>query len=150
LQKQLEQLEQDFSIEWQEYRFDELFDNIVQGRRLKKQDQTPGKIPFVMAGVTNTGIVDFVGNTIRVFPENSLTIDIFGNVFYRGYEYGMGDDTGAYWNAANHIPKFAMLYIATTIQKFMSGKFDFGHKLIPTANIGQLTNIKFLLQTAQG
>jgi len=136
MQSQLEQLEKDFGIEWQEYRFDELFDNIVQGSRLKKQDQIAGNMPFVMAGVTNTGIVDYIGNRVRVFPKNSLTIDIFGNVFYRDYEYGMGDDTGAYWNTDNHIPKFAMLYIATTMQKFMSGKFDFGHKLRSSRSLG--------------
>ena len=129
MQNQLEQLEKDCGIEWREYRLDEVFDNIVQGRRLKKQDQVSGCLPFVMAGVTNTGIVDYIGNEVRVFPKNSLTVDIFGNVFYRSYEYGMGDDTGAYWNADNRIPKFAMLYIATTMQKYMAGKFDFGHKL---------------------
>ena len=112
-----------------EFNFNELFENIVQGRRLKKQDQISGGTPFVMAGVTNTGIVDYIKNDVRIFPKNSLTVDIFGNVFYRSYEYGMGDDTGAYWNTDNRIPKFSMLYIATTMQKFMVGKFDFGHKL---------------------
>ncbi|MDP2761586.1 MAG: restriction endonuclease subunit S [Sideroxyarcus sp.] len=129
MQGQLNQMEKDFGIEWREYRLDELFDNIVQGRRLKKQDQVLGGLPFVMAGVTNTGIVNYVGNIVRIFPENSLTVDIFGNVFYRGYEYGMGDDVGAYWNAGHHIPKCVMLYIAAAMQKSMSGKFDFGHKL---------------------
>ena len=85
------------------FSFHQLFDSIVQGRRLKKQDQVSGKMPFVMAGVTNTGVVDYIGNQVRIFPKNSLTVDIFGNVFYRSYEYGMGDDTGAYWNTDNHI-----------------------------------------------
>ncbi len=143
MQSQLEQLEKDCGIEWLEYRLDELFDNIVQGRRLKKQDQISGRLPFVMAGVTNTGIVDHIKNEVRVFPKNSLTVDIFGNVFYRSYEYGMGDDVGAYWNADNNIPKFAMLYIATTIQKYLSGKFDFGHKL----RSSQSLNFKIQLPT---
>ena len=136
MQNQLQQLEKTYSIEWREYRLDELFNNIVQGRRLKKQDQVSGMLPFVMAGVTNTGIAGYIGNEVRVFPKNSLTVDIFGNVFYRTYEYGMGDDTGAYWNTDTQIPKFSMLYIATTMQKFMSGKFDFGHKLRSSRSIG--------------
>ena len=103
------------------FSFHQLFDSIVQGRRLKKQDQVSGKMPFVMAGVTNTGVVDYIGNQVRIFPKNSLTVDIFGNVFYRSYEYGMGDDTGAYWNTDNHISKSAMLYLATTMQRFMVG-----------------------------
>ena len=129
MQSQLEQLEKDSSIEWQEYKLTELFDNIAQGRRLRKQDQIAGNLPFVMAGVTNTGVVEHIGNEVRVFPGNSLTADIFGNVFYRSYEYGMGDDTGAYWNTDNRISKFGMMYIAVAMQNFMTGKFDFGHKL---------------------
>jgi hypothetical protein len=82
-----------------------------------------------MSGVTNNGIADYIGNTVRVFPKNSLTVDIFGNVFYRGYEYGMGDDTGAYWNDDNHIDKYAMMFIASTMQASMFGRFDYGNKL---------------------
>lgn len=117
------------SVTWGEFSFSQLFEKIIQGRRLKKQDQVLGSLPFVMAGTTNTGVVDYVGNATRIFPENSLTVDIFGNVFYRSYEYGMGDDTGAYWNEKKPIQKNAMLFVACTMQKFMVGKFDFGHKL---------------------
>lgn len=112
-----------------DFSFSQLFDHIIQGRRLKKRDQSAGSTPFIMAGVTNTGIAQYIGNDVRTFPENSLTVDIFGNVFYRSYEYGMGDDTGAYWSVDTFIPKFSMLYIATAMTKFMKGKFDFSHKL---------------------
>lgn len=136
MQNQLKKLEMDHNIEWQNYRLDELFNNIVQGKRLRKQDQVPGKLPFVMSGVTNTGIVDYVGNDVRVFPPNSLTVDIFGNVFYRNYEYGLGDDTGAYWSTDKNIPKDAMLYISATMQKFFLGKFDYGNKLRSSRSVG--------------
>lgn len=96
---------------------------------MKKDDHVPGSLPFVMSGVTNNGIADYIGNIVRIFPKNSLTVDIFGNVFYRNYEYGMGDDTGAYWNDDNHIDKYAMMFIASTMQKRMLGKFDYGNKL---------------------
>ena len=82
-----------------------------------------------MSGVTNTGIVGSVGNDIEIFPANSLTIDIFGSVFYRGYQYGMGDDTGAYWSESKQIPEAAMLYIASILEKSLFGKYDYGHKL---------------------
>ena len=131
------------NIQWKEYSFNKLFDNIIQGRRLKKDDQIPGELPFVMSGTTNTGVVDYIGNDIRVFPKNSLTIDIFGNVFYRNYSYGMGDDTGAYWNDNNSISQKAMLYISTVIQKSLEGKFDYGNKL----RSSQTANFKVKLPT---
>lgn len=105
-----------------------LFPNIHQGRRLKKDDQINGDLPFVMAGTTNTGVVRNIGNDVRVFPKHSLTIDIFGNTFYRGYEFGAGDDTGVFWNDKMKDSK-ALLYLKTVIEKTLVGKYDFGSKL---------------------
>lgn len=75
-------------ISFNEFTFNTIFNKIKQGRRLKKDDQMPGEIPFVMAGVTNTGVVNYISNPVASFPKNSITIDIFGNTFYRNYEYG--------------------------------------------------------------
>ncbi|MGX7051122.1 restriction endonuclease subunit S [Leuconostoc palmae] len=117
------------NIEFRDFAYKDLFDHIVQGRRLKKDDQIAGNLPFVMSGTTNSGIVGNIGNDTRIFPKNSLTIDIFGSVFYRNYIYGMGDDTGAYWNEKNELSKFTMLYFGTAIGKALAGKYDYGHKL---------------------
>ncbi len=117
------------NIEFRDFAYKDLFDHIVQGRRLKKDDQIAGNLPFVMSGTTNSGIVGNIGNDTRIFPKNSLTIDIFGSVFYRNYRYGMGDDTGAYWNEKNELSKFTMLYFGTAIGKTLAGKYDYGHKL---------------------
>lgn len=105
-----------------------LFPNIHQGRRLKKDDQINGDLPFVMAGTTNTGVVRNIGNDVRIFPKHSLTIDIFGNTFYRGYEFGAGDDTGVFWNDKMKDSK-VLLYLKTIIEKSLVGKYDFGSKL---------------------
>ncbi|NYS33241.1 restriction endonuclease subunit S [Streptococcus danieliae] len=105
-----------------------LFPEIHQGRRLRKDDQVEGDLPFIMAGTTNTGFVGRIGNNVRVFPRHSLTIDIFGNTFYRSYEFGAGDDTGVFWNGQIDNPR-SLLFIQTIIGKSLSGKYDFGHKL---------------------
>ncbi|MDT2598609.1 hypothetical protein P7D85_02415 [Enterococcus hulanensis] len=107
---------------------EKVFTHIKQGRRLKKGDQVVGDLPFVMAGTTNTGIVGKIANKVEVFPRNSITIDIFGNTFYRGYEFGAGDDTGVFWNELL-TDKLALLYLQTAIGKALGGKYDFGHKL---------------------
>ena len=72
-------------VKWGEYKFKSIFNRIEQGRRLKKDDQILGNIPFVMAGTTNTGVVNYISNPVASFPENSITVDIFGNVFYRHF-----------------------------------------------------------------
>ena len=116
-------------FEWKEFTFQSLFNNIVQGRRLKKDDQISGNIPFVMAGITNTGVVNYISNPVARFPKNSITIDIFGNTFYRNYDFGAGDDTGVYWNDEKNYSKQIMLYLATSMAKSLSGKFSYGKKL---------------------
>jgi hypothetical protein len=126
--KALAQFE-DEKIEWGEFTYSSIFNQILQGRRLKKDDQIPGDIPFVMAGVTNTGVVSYISNPVASFPRNSITIDIFGNTFYRNYDFGAGDDTGVYWNDKNQYTKEMMLFCAASMERSLLGKFSYGNKL---------------------
>ena len=116
-------------VEWGEFSFKSLFNNIKQGRRLKKEDQLPGNIPFVMSGVTNSGVVGYIRNPVARFPKNAITVDIFGNVFYRNYEFGAGDDTGVYWNDEITYSANTMLFFASAMSKSLEKKFSYGHKL---------------------
>lgn len=116
-------------IEWGKFSYQSLFSNIQQGRRLKKDDQISGGLPFVMSGVTNTGVVNHIANSVFRFPKNSITVDIFGNTFYRNYDFGAGDDTGVYWNTEKEHSKNAMLFIASSLERSIFGKFSYGKKL---------------------
>lgn len=117
------------NIEFSAFSYESVFNKIFQGRRLKKEDQILGTIPFVMAGTTNTGVVNYISNPAASFPKNSITIDIFGNTFYRNYDFGAGDDTGVYWNDEKNYSKKTMLFLASSMEKSIAGKFDFGKKL---------------------
>ncbi|HBA5295915.1 TPA: restriction endonuclease subunit S [Escherichia coli] len=105
------------------------FSRIKQGKRLKKQDHIKGDIPFVMAGITNNGVANFISNPHVIFPENSITVDIFGNVFYRGHKFGAGDDTGVYWRDKEQFSKENMLFLATSMACAIKGKYCYGRKL---------------------
>ena len=134
---------QNGNIKWGEYRFANVFSNIQQGRRLKKDDQIEGDIPFIMAGITNTGVVNYISNSIVIFPKNSITIDIFGNAFYRSYDFGAGDDTGVYWNSEKELSKEIMLFLRKASEKALEGKFSYGKKL----RSSQSLNFKMKLPT---
>ena len=132
LTKEEEQILNDFTngnVKFGEFTYQNIFNNIVQGRRLKKDDQKSGNIPFVMAGITNTGVVNYISNPVASFPKNSITIDIFGNTFYRNYSFGAGDDTGVYWSNTKEYSKETMLFFSTAMEKSITGKFDYGNKL---------------------
>lgn len=114
---------------WKGFKFKDIFEKIAQGRRLKKDDQIPGNTPFVMAGVTSTGVVNYISNPVASFSKNSITIDIFGNAFYRNYDFGAGDDTGVFWSETKNYSQDAMLFFTTTMGKSLERKFDYGNKL---------------------
>lgn len=82
-----------------------------------------------MSGVTNTGVVGYISNPVASFPKDSITIDIFGNSFYRNYAYGAGDDTGAYWNEGEPYSGKVLLFISATIGKALMGNYSYGNKL---------------------
>ena len=82
-----------------------------------------------MAGITNTGVSNYISNPVASFPKNSITIDIFGNTFYRNYDFGAGDDTGVYWSDNVEYSKDVMLFFAVAMQKSIAGKFSYGNKL---------------------
>ena len=117
------------AVKWGLYKLKDLFNHIEQGRRLKKDDQRPGNIPFVMSGITNRGVVGYISNPVASFPANSITVDIFGNAFYRNYAFGAGDDTGVYWSDQVTYSEATLLFMAATINESLKGRFDFGHKL---------------------
>ncbi|MDE6745166.1 MAG: restriction endonuclease subunit S, partial [Oscillospiraceae bacterium] len=117
------------TVKWGEFKYKEVFNKIEQGRRLKKDDQIEGTIPFVMSGTTNAGVVNYISNPVALFLKNAITIDIFGNTFYRNYAFGAGDDTGVYWNDEIVYSSNAMRFFAVAMQKSMIGKFSYGKKL---------------------
>jgi len=139
-QKALEDFE---SIGWGEFTFKSIFNKIAQGRRLTKNDQLLGNIPFVMAGRGSTGISNYISNPVASFPKNSITIDILGNTFYRDYAFGAGDDTGVYWNDSINYSRKEMLFMSTSMEKSLLGQFDFGKKL----RSSQSLNFKMKLPT---
>ena len=82
-----------------------------------------------MSGTTNQGVVGYISNPVASFPKNSLTIDIFGNAFYRNYDFGAGDDTGVYWNEKQIYSPGTMLFFVAAISTAIKGKYSYGHKL---------------------
>ena len=133
-------------IPFSEFEFIEIFNNIKQGRRLKKEDQRPGHIPFVMSGITNTGVVGYISNPVAKFPKNSITVDIFGNSFFRNYDFGAGDDTGVYWNTKREYSQTCMLFFAAAMESALRGKYSYGKKL----RSSQSTHFKMQLPTKDG
>ena len=111
---------------WQSFNVQELFGESTRGKRLKGADRNPGSLPFVTAGEVNTGISAFIGNKVRIFQRNTITIDMFGSAKYRKYEYGADDHVAVVHT--EHLPPLAAIFVAAACHKAAhTGEFNYGH-----------------------
>ena len=113
------------NVEWGEFNLEKLFGKATRGNRLKSLDRIPGNLPFVTAGETDEGVSAFIGNEVKVFSANTITIDMFGSAKYRNYKYG-GDDHIAVVHTEK-IPNGAVKFITSAIHKSSyTGEFNYG------------------------
>ena len=107
------------------FKLEDLFPYIKRGMRIKSLDRIKGIYPFVTAGVEKTGISDYIGNKAEIFKANSLTIDMFGSVFYRGYDFCADDHVTVLHSDNPLMTKRVLQFIQPLIQKAIKGKFSF-------------------------
>lgn len=116
---------QEGNLQWRDYRLGDLFGEATRGKRLKSDDRIAGSLPFVTAGEAEMGISAFIGNSVEVFPANTITIDMFGSTKYRNYSYGADDHVAVVHTQA--LPKHAVCFITTAIHKVANaGAFHYG------------------------
>lgn len=72
---------------FKEYIISTLFDWQNGNTDIKKKHINGRGFPVVSSGVENTGIIGRTDIDARVLPANTITVDMFGNVYYRDFEY---------------------------------------------------------------
>lgn len=56
---------------------------------LQKKDINGKGIPVITSGVQNNGILGLTDKKAKIISPNTITVDMFGNVYYRNFEYKM-------------------------------------------------------------
>ena len=115
-----------------EFKVSDLF-NVSKGRRLTKQDRTAGHIPLLTAGVgLGQGVAEYIAPNDRMaLVTDSITIDMFGSVFYHDYEtYG---DDNIHFLVNDDVSDLGKLYITTVIQKRLANQYSYGRQFRMTA-----------------
>ncbi|WP_379146276.1 restriction endonuclease subunit S [Paenibacillus sp. sgz500992] len=108
------------------FKLEELFDTIKRGKRIKSLDRIVGELPFITAGVEKMGFSDYIGNfEAEVFPANSLTIDMFGITFYRGYKFGADDHVTVLHRTDGKFSRAVLQFIQPNINSAIAGKFSY-------------------------
>lgn len=76
--------------EWKEFKLNYFFQILLSTGDNQANLLEDGKLPLISAGTINNGICKFVKNgdgISKIFQANSITIDMFGKVFYQNYNF---------------------------------------------------------------
>lgn len=111
---------------WKEFGLNELFGVPIRGTRLVKEKRISGDIPLVTAGFNDQGIAEFISNEEQKTFNGGLTLDMFGNCFYRDYKFKADDNILVFDSEV--ISKEAKLFITTLINKVTSGLYSYGRQ----------------------
>lgn len=77
------------SDDWGEFRVEDLFTPSTGDTDILQDMLEDSGEPVVSAGEENEGVIGRTTVPARVFPPNTITLDMFGQVFAHGYEYKM-------------------------------------------------------------
>ena len=132
-EEDLQIIEKSKNLQYNSFGLGNLFDIIKRGKRIKSLDRINGDLPFFTAGVEGMGFSDYIGNReAAIFPPNSLTIDMFGNTYYRGYKYGADDHITVLYHSGNIYSKRILQYIQTQINHTIHNKFSYSRNFYPS------------------
>lgn len=75
-------------VKWKKFRIGDVFEKPGKGDVDLQNDDVDGIGEyFINSGETNLGIKGRTSREAKVFPKNTITIDFFGNVYYRDFSY---------------------------------------------------------------
>lgn len=111
-------------VEWGKYKLRDLFE-VKRWKRLTIENRIKWTRILVTAGYENSWIAGFISNEEQeVFPEDTITIDMFANSFYRNYEFS-ADDNILVLIDKNKILSKAKPFIVSNINWVLSSKYNY-------------------------
>lgn len=118
--------------EWKEFFISEIFEKIQRGKRLIKEHQREGKLPYVSSRASNNGVDNFIGNEIGVRKyDNCLSLANSGSVgacFYEPYEFIASDHVT---HLKGNYSKYVYLFMSCMLNR-LSEKYNFNREINDT------------------
>lgn len=108
---------------WKEFSVLSLF-YIERGKRIVIPKRIKGNIPLVTAGFQKAGVAELIKNEEQKSYSNAITIDMFGNSFYREYEFKCDDNIHVLKNKS--INRFNGNFIANCFNQTTQNTFSYG------------------------
>ena len=113
--------------EWREFRVGELFDAALSKDDIQPKVIVEGNTPLVSSGKENNGMIALIDNkNARLWEANTLTVDMFGKVFYQEQPY-YAVSHGRVNILMPRMPmtKHCMQFIGCAIERVTSDKYAF-------------------------
>lgn len=115
--------------EWKDFRISDIFTDIQRGKRLIKENQISGNIPYVSSSSVNNGVDNFISNTEKVrFYENCLSLANSGSVgscFYEPFRFIASDHIT---HLKGNYSKYVYLFMACMLNR-LSEKYNFNREI---------------------
>ncbi len=130
--------------EYKTYKLEELFTSENGDTDLQQKDLSEEGDIVVTSGVNNCGILGYSNVEAKVIKANTITIDMFGNVFYRDYPYKMVTHARVFALTfiLKELNRLEGIYIATQLF-YLSELFSYGNM----ASWKKVKDIKISLPT---
>ena len=109
--------------EWKEFSLSSIFGQPIRGTRITKANRICGNIPLVTAGNLNEGIAECISNEEQTTFSRGITIDMFGNCFFRDYLF-KADDNILIMNR-DDIDNKVLIFITACINAVTNNKFSY-------------------------
>jgi type I restriction-modification system DNA methylase subunit len=97
---------------WKWFELKSIFE-MERGVRLTKADREKGIVPLITAGFLNEGVAEYISNEDMKHYRDTITIDMFNNCFYRGYDFCCDDNILVL--SDKKLNKYSGLFIATIL-----------------------------------
>ena len=96
---------------------------------IQNKDLTEDGDYFINSGITNCGIKGKVTRKAKLFPENTLTVDFFGNTYYRDFKYKLATHNHVFSLSSSALKNRAVgLYISSAFS-YLTKKYSFNTML---------------------
>ena len=115
---------------WKVFKIKDLFESIQRGKRLTKENQIPGTVPYISSSAMNNGVDNYISNKNKVRRfSNCLSLANSGSVgscFYEPFEFIASDHVTHLKNKDRN--KYSYLFEATMLNR-LSEKYNFNREI---------------------
>ena len=126
-------------VKFKEYKIQELFEASSGDYDIQQCHINNNGYYVVSSGLQNCGIIGKSDVDARIFNKNTITVDMFGNVFFRDFEYKM----------VTHARVFSLNYLEKELNVreglYLSSLLFFFSKLFSYSNMASWNKIKNLV-----